>query len=134
MDIHIAALSHNQKDADNSQAENESISLRDYLYYNDILYYGNDLEKLTQSFRMLDLTNGNPGHVTLDIFIEFFIQFMLCQGELMQTKFKLTKEMEREVEENFRQIAGNKQAFTLADFIKAKQNNPKLLNIVEDFS
>ncbi len=94
LDLHIAALQpHDMRDADNSQAEKESISLSDYLYYNDILYYGNNLEKLTQSFRMLDLTNGNPGQVTKEIFVEFFMQFMLCQGELMQTKFKITKEM-----------------------------------------
>ena len=73
LDLHISALSpHYIIDADKSKTENVSISLSEYLYYNDIIYYGNDLEKLTQSFRMLDLTNSNPGHVTKDIFMEFF--------------------------------------------------------------
>ena len=70
--MHVLALS-KEGDEDTVIAdENDSIGLRDYLYYNDILYYGNPTEHLVQSFRMLDLTNGEPGLVTKEIFLEFF--------------------------------------------------------------
>ena len=51
----------------------------------------------------------------------------------MQTKFKITDEIEHLFLENYHEIAGNQKSFTISDFIKAKQKNPKLLSIVENF-
>ena len=60
---HIMAL-HNTEIEDVDEIDSGTITLRDYLYYNDVLYHGTDQEKIVQSFKMLDLTNGSPGLVT----------------------------------------------------------------------
>lgn len=62
---HIGALHINIEQPDKRGDDStDLVSLRDYLFYNDILYYGSTQEKTIQSFRMLDLTNGSPGVVS----------------------------------------------------------------------
>ena len=58
------ALHQSQVQIEPDNVDSGYITLRDYLYYNDILYYGSYVEKITQSYRMLDLTNGKAGFVT----------------------------------------------------------------------
>jgi len=50
---------------------------------------------------MLDLTNGNPGEVTQSLFIEFMEKYMLCRADLLQTKFKITDQMQLVFLDNF---------------------------------
>lgn len=109
------------------------VTLRDYLFYNDILYHGSLIEKITQSFRMLDLTNGKPGVVTQELFLEFMQKYMLCRSELLQTKFKITDQIMLVFLDNFQEIAGDKDSFCLEDFIVAKIKNPSFLSVLEDF-
>ena len=82
---------------------------------------------------MLDLTNGNPGKVTQDGFLEFMQKYMLCRADLLQTKFKISESMMFEFIDNFTEIAGAKTSFTVHDFIAAKQKNPQILSCLEDF-
>lgn len=60
--MHIEALNYSQQSDSNESHIGSTqvgrISLRDYLHYNDVLYYGTPEERMIQSFRMLDLTNG----------------------------------------------------------------------------
>lgn len=101
--------------------------------YNDILYYGSETEKTVQAFKMLDLTNGSPGIVTEERFLEFMQKYTLCRAELLQTKFKITDQMMLHFIDQFHEIAGDEDQFSLTEFIQAKIVNPKLLSILEDF-
>jgi hypothetical protein len=96
---HIMALHNTEIEAEDE--DTGTISLSDYLYYNDVLYHGTETEKMVQSFKMLDLTNGNPGEVTQSLFIEFMEKYMLCRADLLQTKFKITDQMQLVFLDNF---------------------------------
>lgn len=98
---------HNTELEVEDEMDSGSISLRDYLYYNDVLYHGTETEKMIQSFKMLDLTNGNPGVVTQSLFLEFMEKYMLCRADLLQTKFKITDQMQLVFLDNFQEIAGD---------------------------
>jgi hypothetical protein len=82
---------------------------------------------------MLDLTNGKPGFVTQELFLEFMQKYMLCRSELLQTKFKITDQIMLVFLDNFQEIAGDKDSFCLEDFIAAKIKNPSFLSVLEDF-
>jgi hypothetical protein len=82
---------------------------------------------------MLDLTNGKPGVVTQELFLEFMQKYMLCRSELLQTKFKITDQIMLVFLDNFQEIAGDKDSFCLEDFIVAKIKNPSFLSVLEDF-
>ena len=60
-------------------------------------------------------------------------KYMLCRADLLQTKFKITDQIMLVFLDNFQEIAGDQDAFTLADFIAAKLKNRKLLSVLEDF-
>ena len=111
----------------------DKICLADFLCYNDILYYGSPQEKVIQSFRMLDLTDGKPGIVTQALFLEFMEKYTICRAELLLTKVKINQQMMLLFIESFTEIAGRKESFTLHDFIAAKTKNAKLLSVLEDF-
>ena len=58
--------------------ENQTISMADYLIYNDIIYYGEPDEKYQNSFKMMDLESR--GAITLDKFLEFGHEFIKMYG------------------------------------------------------
>ena len=58
--------------------DHHTITLADYLIYNDVIYYGKPEEKFINSFKMMDL-EGN-GKITRPAFIDFWKQFIKMYG------------------------------------------------------
>jgi len=60
-------------------------------------------------------------------------KYMLCRADLLQTKYKITTDIMIGFIENFIEIAGGKDSFTVHDFLAAKHKNPQLLSCLGDF-
>lgn len=52
---------------------------------------------------------------------------------MIQTKLKISEQMLLVFLDDFHEIAGDKDSFTLQDFVAAKVRNPSLLAVLEDF-
>ena len=67
--------------------ESDTISLCDYLIYQDIVQHGTDQEKNLISFKMLDMSNS--GQVSWKTYEEFWSNFLYMYGEMFSYKVEI---------------------------------------------
>ena len=107
-----------------------SIELTDYVSYYDVIYHGIQSEKNLISFKMLDLSRS--GRITFDTYEQFWKQFLLMYGELMNLKIEYNQQMHQATQQAFSVIADGTTSFDFKMFERTRESNPELLEWIEE--
>lgn len=104
------------------QEGNERIQLKEYLDYFDIMLYGEEDEKMKQSFDLLDVQRKN--RIQYSDFREIALSFAQMWSAALGYPMPLERNYIKGV---FQQFAGGKDFFDFEDFQQQMTANPDLL-------
>ena len=110
--------------------QSDTISLCDYLIYQDIVQHGTDQEKNMISFRMLDMSKS--GQVTWKTYEEFWSNFLYMYGEMFNYKVEIDESNRESARSAFNVISQGGETFGFDMFEKARVEHPQLLEWIDE--
>lgn len=103
-----------------------SITLGEYLDFNDIMMHGNEEEKKRQNFKFMDIKDEKV--ITLESFEEFIFNILDMYHQTLSQKVETERD---NIKKKFYEISGGKEQLTYHDYSKALEKNPKLFEWLE---